>query len=134
MNKNILDSNFAFEVDLEKMEGRYLFSTGESLQREAEKVLLEKCDYIRVVVSVDNEVGERVVYKGERIWGLSLSDWILPAGDSITTQLATEKGFICQVWASFWQENLEAGEQVFIISDEGVKFPINIINTPEDVL
>lgn len=40
-----LDYNFAFEVDLEKMTGRYVFNTGEIEHIVAEKKILEYCNY-----------------------------------------------------------------------------------------
>ena len=134
--KELPCTNFAFEVDLEKMEGRFLFDTGVADQDTAERVLMERCDYKYMVIgcscSSHSYVGG-VKLHSSRVLGLSTEGAILPMGDTITTQLATEKGFICQLMPCYgWVDAVYRDKSAYVMTMANV-YPIKIMNSPFDV-
>ena len=125
-------TNFAFEVDLEKMEGRFLFDTRESDQKLAEKKLLECCSYNNIISAGSRQKSELLEIDSSEVLGLTLKGAILPMGDTITTQLETEKGFICQVNPYFWGESIYCGGTIYILTMDK-EYPIKVVNSFFDI-
>jgi len=133
MDMNILNYNYAFEVDLEKMEGRYLFNTKESDQELAEKKMLERCDYKYIYSAcTQNNKYEPFIFNSYEVFGLTFKKYYLPMGDTLTTILATEKGFICQLMPCCWLGPVYTGDTIFVVTT-GEYYPILVTNSPRDI-
>lgn len=130
---DIFDYNFAFEVDLEKMTGRYVFNTGEIEHIAAEKKILECCDYKYVAKACTLKVKcTPIIYDSSEIFGLTFEGSCLPMTETTTTILATEKGFICQLLPSYWYDLISAGRTISV-ETLNKDYSIVIINSPFDI-
>lgn len=125
-------TNFAFEVDIENRTGRFLFDTHESDQELAEKIMLQRCTYNYVIVGICGGTCNWLKLGSSDVIGVTVEGAILPKGDSFTTQLATEKGFICQIVPAFWEAELSGRKAMYIITDDEL-IPLRLLNTPFDV-
>lgn len=140
MDRELPKHNFVFEVDTEKMEGRFLMDTGFSLQDEAEKFMLENCTYDHVARGYDAagsmaELGESAKIGDTPIEGLGfvMDGVVVPAGDSWATQLVTDNGFICQVSPCSWESVIKDGGQMYLCMEDYSSMPLTLVNTPWDV-
>ncbi len=133
MSKGIYDTYYAFEVDLEKMEGRFLFNTGKGGQKEAEKAILERLSYKYIMSATTIEEDHKpLILDSSEVLGLTPDISCAPMGDTITTKLATEKGFICQVMPCYWGEAICLGNTIFV-STSDKNYPIRVVNTLFDI-
>jgi len=136
---SILKYHYAFEVDLEKMEGRYLFNTKEKIdQRLAEKIMLERCDYKYIASSCtqNKKKHKPIIFNSGEVWGLTYDKHcIFPAGETMTTILATEKGFICQLLPGDWLVPVYTGDTIFLLTSgaNAEYYPILVTNSPLDI-
>ena len=133
MDSNILNYNYAFEVDLEKMEGRYIFNTGEIDQEFSEKKMLECCDYKYILSSCTQKNKYKpLIFNSYKILGLTFEKCCAVMGETLTTKLATEKGFICQLMPCFWLKPVYTGDTIFIVTS-GENYPILVTNSLLDI-
>ena len=133
MDSNILNYNYAFEVDLEKMEGRYIFNTGEINQKLAEKKMLECCDYKYISSSCTQKNKYKpLIFNSYEIFGLTFQENCMAMGETLTTILVTEKGFICQLMPCFWLKSVYTGDTIFIVTS-GDYYPILVTNSLLDI-
>ena len=134
MDKELPHTNFAFDVDLERMEGRFLFDTEKVFQKAAEKILLERCKYkFPINTTTTDTYFTDLEIDSSPILGLSPNGAMIPRGDTITTLLATKTGFVCQLNPVYWEDVIYHGEGMYVMTMER-EYPIKVMNSPFDVL
>ncbi len=99
-------------------------------KQKQKKNMLDRYSYkhIAVCTTEGKELGDHVELDSFRAVGLSPEGVIVPFVETLTTQLATENGFICQVCPYFWGDSIDCGKTIYVITS-GKDYPIEVVNS-----